>query len=101
MIVNAFLYYVMDNPIISDGEYDKLSQIAADGWDQLTKDRQWALRDPASTRSGGSHIRFSTLAVYAAYDAHNVHFGHYPDKDYSPHWTWSKERKTHYVTALS
>ena len=68
VIVAAYCYYVLDNPVMDDGEYDKLSVVAADNWSELHKDRQWALGDPESTRAGGSHIKFSMRAVCAAHD---------------------------------
>lgn len=75
VIVAAWLYYVGDRPIMSDGEYDKLSQYVADNWDDLLPDQKWALRDPDSVRAGGSHIRFARRAVCGALQAYADHFG--------------------------
>lgn len=66
IIVAAYCYYVLDDPVMTDAEYDKLSQYVADNWDALDPDRQWALGNPDSTRAGGSHIKFSRRAVSAA-----------------------------------
>lgn len=66
LLVAAYLYYVLDTSPMSDGEYDKLSAFVAKHWDELKPDRQWAMRDPVSTKAGGSHFRFSTLVVSAA-----------------------------------
>lgn len=79
VLINAFLYYVMDAPTISDGEYDRLSRYVADHWDKLNDDQKWALRNPNDTRAGGSHIRFASQHVYAAFNAHKYATGKFYD----------------------
>jgi hypothetical protein len=66
VIVAAFCYYVLDDPIMDDATYDKLSVYVAKNFDKLHPDRQWCLRNPDDTRAGGSHIRYSLLAASAA-----------------------------------
>lgn len=65
LIVASYAYYVLDNPIMSDGDYDKVSQRVADKWADLDPDRQWAMGTPDDTRAGGSHFKFTTRAVMA------------------------------------
>ena len=66
VIVAAYCYYVLDHPIMSDGEYDQLSAYVADHWDELEPIRRWQLGNPADTRAGGSHIKYTTYSVCAA-----------------------------------
>lgn len=66
LLIHAFLYYVMDAPIISDDEYDALSRKVAKRWDDLTLDRQWACGSAEEIRSSGAHCRFSSHCVGAA-----------------------------------
>lgn len=96
IIVAAFLYYVMDSPTMSDAEYDRLSKIVADGWDEISKDRQWALGDPDTIRNKGNHIRFSSHAVGAALNHHKYKTGVVREDPRE----WWKERRdgVRYVT---
>jgi hypothetical protein len=66
VIVNAYLYYVLDSPLMPDADYDGWSQYVADNWKQLSPDRQWALDSPRKIRASGFHIKFSSYAVGAA-----------------------------------
>lgn len=75
VIVAAFCYYVLDDPIMSDGRYDKLSQFVAKHWDDLHPDRRWALGSARDTRAGGSHIKYSVYAANAALSAYRVKTG--------------------------
>lgn len=99
IIVAAYLYYVLDQPQMSDGEYDQLSLFVAENWDQLHPDRQWALGSPQDVRAGGSHVKFSSIAVGCAYqklaDA-NIEPRFPPPTD----WLWN-EQVGSYVTAFS
>jgi NAD-dependent DNA ligase len=94
ILVAAYCYYVLDTSPMSDAEYDKLSNIVADHWDELPPVRQWALGNPTDTRASGSHFKFTTLTVDAA--RHLVKTEHpYPSK-----WSFNKEHQVHYVTAV-
>lgn len=64
IIAAAFCYYVLDDPIMSDARYDKLSRFVARYWNYLEPDQQWALGSARDTRNGGSHIKFSVRAFY-------------------------------------
>ena len=67
ILVAAYIYYVLDDNIMSDDEYDKLSIYVADHWDELSEARQWALGDAESTRASGSHFKFTMATVGSAY----------------------------------
>lgn len=75
LIIAAYCYYVLDSPIMSDAKYDRLSRYVAFNWYNLHPDRQWALGDPMMIRSGGSHIKFSSLAVSVALNYHKYNTG--------------------------
>lgn len=97
VIVAAYCYYVLDAPVMSDGTYDELSKIAADGWDELDPVRRWCLGSPEDTRATGSHIRFTALAVSAARAEHIAYYRRPPDKP--PPETWlQREDGLRYVT---
>jgi NAD-dependent DNA ligase len=98
VIVNAYMYYVFDRPILSDAEYDRLSEVAAAGWDQLHPDRQWALGSPEDIRASGFHIKFSSFAVAAARTAFAHHFRKQPPFPEPDDWKWCEDRQHRYVT---
>jgi NAD-dependent DNA ligase len=100
VIIHAFLYYVMDAPLISDGEYDRLSQYVAKNFDALDPDRQWALGSAEEIRSSGYHIKFSSASVGAALNFHKYATGQnlreYPED------VWQVRRNgTRYVTVAT
>lgn len=75
VIIHSYLYYVLDRPIISDAEYDRLCAIVAKRWSELHPDRQWALGSPELIRSTGHHVKFSSAAVGAALNYHKYNTG--------------------------
>ena len=77
LIVAAFCYYVIDDPIMTDATYDRYSQYVADHWDELSEDRRWALRSAKDVRSTGYHIWFSLMAAGAALNYHKYRTGEF------------------------
>ena len=66
IITAAYIYYVLDESVMLDSEYDAWSAYVADHWDELHEDRKWALESPEAIRASGYHIKFSTQAYYSA-----------------------------------
>lgn len=66
ILIQAFLYYVMEDATMTDDEYDKLSIYVARHWDELSDDRKWACGSPEAIRSSGHHCKFSMHVVSAA-----------------------------------
>lgn len=97
LIVAAYAYYVLDQPIMDDGEYDKLSRFVARNWDELDRDRKWALDTPEATRSSGAHIYFPEIAVRACYLAVKEN-GERPRLPFPTEWKTTKKGRR-YVTA--
>lgn len=97
VIVAAYAYYVLDQPIMSDAAYDRLSKYVANNWDELDRDRQWALDTPEDTRAGGSHIFFSQIAVGACY-RELINRGKRPRFPFPTKWKQTKKGRR-YVTA--
>lgn len=99
LIVAAYAYYVLDQPIMDDAEYDRLSRYVARNWDELDRDRQWALDTPEATRSSGAHIFFSVAAVSACYHELNRQ-GDTPRLPFPTKWRETKKGRR-YVTAVA
>lgn len=95
-IVGAFCYYVLDDPIYSDAEWDRYCSQAASNWELLTADEQWSLGSPEEIRASGYHIRFSQRALAGALDAYELHHGSRPD--WFPQ-RWRMDGKRKYLTA--
>lgn len=104
VLVQAYLYYVLDAPTMSDGEYDKLSVVAADGWGQLEPVRQWQLGDPESAKAGGSHFKYTAATIGAARSEYHRQFRRHA-RAVPEHEAHTGNWKTHedglrYVTAV-
>ncbi|SRR6266705_6276160 len=66
ILVAAYIYYVLDDNVMTDDEYDQLSIYVADNWAELHPTRQFCCGDPESTKASGSHFKFTVLCVSAA-----------------------------------
>lgn len=99
VIINAFLYYVLDAPVIPDSEYDRFANYVADHWDELHPDRKWALGSAEQIRATGYHIKFSSLAVGAALNYHKYNTGEILEDWRHGHPVWRVRRNgTSFVT---
>lgn len=99
LLVAAFLYYVLDEPItMSDGEYDKMSIYVSKNWSKLHPDRQWALGNPTEMRSSGMSFKFSSQVVFASFMALKAK-GITPNKELPTIWKVRPPHGTRYVTA--
>lgn len=97
VIVAAYLYYRLDSPTMDDSEYDKLSVFVSENWDDLHPDRKWCCGSAADIRAGGSHIKFTTVAVCAAGFLYEKVFSK-PVPSVPDRWHFDPEHG-HYVTA--
>ena len=70
LIMSAYLYYRCDSPVISDGEYDKLSLYVAKHWDKLDEQLQWQLGDAEGIRATGMGILITQMGMGAAHHWH-------------------------------
>jgi hypothetical protein len=101
IIVAAYMYYVLDDGPMTDHEYDAMSKYVADNWDQLDPVRQWQLGNPGSTAAGGSHIKFTVIAVDCARHLFFERNKRAPDYPYPHKWKTDRTMKLRYVTAVA
>jgi hypothetical protein len=101
IIVAAYMYYVLDDSPMDDGEYDKLSQYVADHWDQLDLVRQWQLGSPGDIRASGMSIKFTVIAVCAARELFWKRNKRCSDYPYPHKWKTDRTMKLRYVTAVA
>jgi hypothetical protein len=87
LLVCAYLYYVLDaSPLMSDYDYDALSQYVANHWSELDPLRQWQLGDPESTRASGAHFLFTAYSIHSARRAYLEHFNRYAPGEPPEEW---------------
>jgi hypothetical protein len=101
IIVAAYCYYVLDDGPMTDHEYDAMSKYVAEHWDQLSPERQWQLGDPVATAAGGSHFKFTVLAVDASRTLFRERNKRLPDYPYPHKWKTDRKMKLRYVTAVA
>ena len=75
LIMSAYLYYRCDSPVISDGEYDKLSLYVAEHWEELDEQLQWQLGDADAIRATGMGILITQMGMGAAHHWHKKKTG--------------------------
>jgi hypothetical protein len=94
VIIAAYCYYVLDDPITEDAKFDRACETVAKKWDALHPDRQWALGSPDAIRASGFHIKFSSAAVYGALSAYKKKTG----QERPAPTTWYLDSGFRYVT---
>jgi len=66
VVMLAHLYYVRNESIVYDHEFDKLSNYVADHWEELEPIMQHQLGSADDIRSGGSHVLITQMGVGGA-----------------------------------
>lgn len=62
VVMASMAYYGLDETLMSDGEFDELSNYCADNWKDLSPQRRFALGSADKIRTSGFHVRVSTMA---------------------------------------
>lgn len=99
VLAAAYCYYVLDVNVMTDAEYDMLSEMLADSWEFLHPDHSWAFGAPESLRATGCHFRFSMAAAGGAYGWAEQVSGRMPDIPKPENWR-IREDGVRYVTAV-
>lgn len=66
VIMSSMLYYGLDEPILSDGEFDEYCKRLAKEWDNLDNQRQFCLGSPEKISTSGFHVKVSMAAEMGA-----------------------------------
>lgn len=66
VIMSALLYYRFNTQIMSDAQYDELSERIAARWDELNDLRHWQLGSPEEVRTSGYHIKVTYAGITGA-----------------------------------
>jgi hypothetical protein len=67
VVMASMAYYGLDESLISDEEFDALCHRCADHWDDLSRQRKFALGSAEKIRTSGYHVRVSSIAENGAY----------------------------------
>lgn len=97
VIVQAYLYYVLDSPTMADGEWDRRVRFVIDNWERLHEDRKWCLRSADELRATGHRIRFTSHAADAALNHHKYATGE-ALLIWRDDWRYRKKDGCRYVT---
>jgi hypothetical protein len=93
IVMAAYLYYRLDDPVLSDGDFDKLCQTAADRWDELDKFRQWQLGSAEAIRASGYQVRVTRLAEAGAWAWFKKVKGRDPRSSVGRIWRWRHSKR--------
>lgn len=66
VIMSCMLYYGLETPILSDGEFDTLCRRVANEWDDLDEQRRLCLGSPDQIRATGMYVKITALAESGA-----------------------------------
>lgn len=66
LIMSAYLYYHRSCNVLSDGDYDKLSNFVADNWNELSEQLKWQLNSPDDIRATGMGIKITQMGESSA-----------------------------------
>lgn len=64
--MSAMLYYGLDDPMVSDREFDDGCKRLCREWADLTPHRQWQLGSPEELATSGYHIKVTERECYGA-----------------------------------
>ena len=67
-LMASYQYYIKDDPILSDGVYDAISNYITDNWGRITHRHKSLLLSPEVCRSSGHHLNaedYPQIAVHA------------------------------------
>jgi hypothetical protein len=83
----SHIYYDLDDSLISDAEYDALSEYVAQNWEDLEPIRKWQIGSPEDLRATGMGMKLTALTISAARNLFNKLHPRRPLKAYpEPKW---------------
>lgn len=91
VLMSAYLYYVLDNPVLPDNEYDALANWVAERWHRVAPIRQWQCGSKEQIAATGHHVKVTWATVDAAHRWAGI-------SKACPlqNWSWSPEHLVHY-----
>jgi hypothetical protein len=93
VLMSAYLYYERASPVLSDSEYDRLTDEVCSKWCELEPIRQWQLGNPEELRATAHHSKITVLTEKAACAWYFDTYGRAPDLCYIGHWRFRKGPK--------
>lgn len=94
LVMSAYLYYQRNINVLSDGDYDAISEYVADNFDDLSEQMQWQLESPEAIRATGNGIKITKRGESAAIAWYEETVGKIPqDSIPIPYKSWKKSKK--------
>lgn len=94
ILMSCYLYYCCDVNVLSDGDFDKCCQHAAEFFNRLSPLRQFLLGSPGQIRATGHHVLVTDLAVCGACRWYFDKTGN-PTPWHELEWTWNERFHLH------
>lgn len=66
VLMSCYLYYARDVSVLSDRDYDALTLMVGERWDEVEPIRQWQLGSPAEIAATGYHVKITSLTIAGA-----------------------------------
>lgn len=66
VLMSAYLYYELDDPVLSDQEYDSIVQYVFLNWNYVGQDRKDAIGNPSDMLHSGHQFLFNNRIINAA-----------------------------------
>lgn len=100
VLMTSFLYYSLDELLVSDEQYDKWCKRLSKRWYKLDRIRQWQLGSPEEIRTTGYHVKVthSTIGGALAWMMKKKMYKNRPVL-YNKEWNYSKRYQVQYLTA--
>jgi hypothetical protein len=94
LVMSSYLYYQRSVNVLSDGEYDEVSEYVAENFDELSAQMQWQLESPEAIRATGNGIKITKRGESAAILWYETNVGKMPE-DSMPiaYKSWKKSKK--------
>lgn len=100
VLMSAVLYYGLDQPLVSDGQYDEWCKIVSRHWSSLHQDRQWQMRSPDDVLTSGFDFRITQHTIGGTrswLDQHGMLGDGAREIVPRDEWRWSRKRQVHYL----
>ena len=94
VIMASLLYYGLDQPIVSDQEYDDCCIRLYRLWFRLDPFRQWQLGTREQIKTTGYHVKVTKAAVGGSVAWLGTGKAIIPANE----WQWSKRHRVHWLT---
>lgn len=88
VVMSAHLYYDRGSTVLSDADYDALTERVASGWRDLRPFLRWQLGSPEEILATGAGVKLTLAAIHGADAWHRKVLKRAPELPYSLSRKW-------------